>query len=349
MCVFPRRAIIVSDVLSHRAGFRRHRPEPVGITYSEGHSMPSTITRRALLHTGLGAGAAVLAGDEEAHAAAEMKPAENAPPQLPVAVVQFRSGADLDDNVARHCNHIRRCARDGTRVVVFPECSVTGYSTKAVPPDAAQLARAEASIAAAAKESAVNAIIGIPTRSGGVVYNSAVVIAPDGRVIERYHKVHLAGEKWAIPGDHLSVFRLDGIPCSIIVCHDERYPELVRLPVLVGARIVFYISCESGLSAPRKMGPYRAQIQARAVENGVFVLHANAPADRATKDGSHGESRIVAPDGNIVCEAGIYDEDTLCATLDLKLATRGNALQSPNSPFLRRWWEEGTALVRRVE
>ena len=85
-----------------------------------------------------------------------------------------------------------------------------------------------------------------------------------GKVRERYHKVQLA-EAWPDPGDHLSVFRLKGVPCSIIICHDERYPELVRLPVLAGSRVVFYLSHESPISQEHKLGPYRAQIQARAV------------------------------------------------------------------------------------
>jgi predicted amidohydrolase len=117
----------------------------------------------------------------------------------------------------------------------------------------------------------VYAIVGMPHRDGGKLYNSAVVIDPSGKILERYHKVQLA-ESWPDGGDHLSVFKIDGIPCSIIVCHDERYPELVRLPVLAGARLVFYLSHESGLDKETKIAPYRAQIQARAVENSVFVV-----------------------------------------------------------------------------
>ena len=58
-------------------------------------------------------------------------------------------------------------------------------------------------------------------------FNSAIVVGPSGSVIERYHKVQLA-ESWPDGGDHLSVFKIDGVPCSIIVCHDERYPELAQ-------------------------------------------------------------------------------------------------------------------------
>jgi predicted amidohydrolase len=97
---------------------------------------------------------------------------------------------------------------------------------------------AEREIAGACREFAIYAIVGMPVREGEKLYNSAVVFAPTGRIVERYHKLQLA-ESWPDPGDHLSMFRVDGVPCSIIVCHDERYPELVRLPVLAGSRVVF--------------------------------------------------------------------------------------------------------------
>ncbi|MDR3633361.1 MAG: carbon-nitrogen hydrolase family protein, partial [Isosphaeraceae bacterium] len=137
-------------------------------------------------------------------------------------------------------------------------------------------------------------------------------------------------------------------PCSIIICHDERYPELVRLPVLAGARVVFYLSHESGPRQERKVGPYRAQIQARAVENTVHVVHANAPANEDLT-GSHGQSRVIAPDGNIVKEASVFEEEVVVSNLDLSLATAANAKRSLTAGPLSRWWEEGVKRVRVIE
>ena len=224
---------------------------------------------------------------------------------LKVAAVQFRSSRDLDENVARIRGHLRRLADRGVRVAVFPECALTGYFEDVVKATTAErLAAAERQVADACREAGLYAVVGSPYREGHKLYNSATVIAPSGRVVERYHKVQLA-EPWPTPGDHLSVFRVDGVPCSIIICHDERYPELVRLPVLAGARVVFYLSHESGVRQERKLEPYRAQVQARAAENTVFVVHANAPANDDLT-GSHGQSRVVAPDGNVVREASMF-------------------------------------------
>jgi predicted amidohydrolase len=267
---------------------------------------------------------------------------------LTVATVQMRSTRDLADNVTRIEKQIKDCASKGARVVVFPECALSGYFEDAIEQLSAEaLAEAEKKVAAACEASAVYAIVGTPTRDGKKLLNSAVVFSPTGKIIERYHKIQLA-ERWPEGGTHLSVFRIDDVPCSIIVCHDERYPELVRLPVLAGAKVIFYVSHESGLREEHKIGPYRAQIQARAVENTVFVIQANAPANKDAT-GSHGHSRIIAPDGNILHEASIFGEETLHSRLELAKATRSNARNSLERGPLREWWREGLKHVRMIE
>jgi predicted amidohydrolase len=128
-----------------------------------------------------------------------------------------------------------------------------------------------------------------------------------------------------------------------MICHDERYPELVRLPAIEGARIVYYISHESGLGQESKLAPYRAQLMARAVENGVFIVSANAPASRKDLSGSHGQSRIVSPDGNVVKEATFFDEDILTGTLSVK----PGKLQRPLNDLFGDWWKQGVECMMK--
>lgn len=194
--------------------------------------------------------------------ASATRPAAAAPPQtLRAAAVQMRSSADIAANLASIRRHLAKCKSDGVRVAAFPECALTGYLALAEMRKitAEQLADAERQACGICRELEMYAIIGTPSRDGERLLNSAIVIDPRGRIIERYLKIQLA-EDWPEAGDHLSVFPIDGVPCSIIICHDERYPELVRLPVLAGARVVFYVSHESGIRQERKIDPYRAQI-----------------------------------------------------------------------------------------
>jgi predicted amidohydrolase len=298
-----------------------------------------------LLLTGLSLFAAASAPPSSPSSSAKKAPT---PAALRVAAVQMRSKADLDANVERTIALLEKCAADKADVAVFPECNVSGYFDDYVKKlSAKQLAKAEQDLCRACKRLGIWAIVGMPVRQGGKLYNSAVVIDSDGKVRERYHKVQLA-EAWPDPGDHLSVFRVKGVPCSIIICHDERYPELVRLPVLAGSRVVFYLSHESPITQESKLGPYRAQIQARAVENSVFVAHANAPAN-ADASGSHGQSRLIDPDGNLIKEASMFSEEIVIATLDLKRAHAGNARRSVTRGPLGEWWKEGVKQVKQIE
>lgn len=279
---------------------------------------------------------------------AQERQASTLPKTLRVAAVQMRSTRDLDANLKKTRELLQQCAKEGVQVAVFPECSVTGYFDDVVKKTTAeQLAAAEKTIAGMCGELKIAVVVGMPWREKDKLFNSAIVINETGKVIERYHKVQLA-ESWPVGGDHMSVFKLHGVPCSIIICHDERYPELVRLPVLAGSRVVFYLSHESPIKQESKLNPYRAQIQARAVENGVFIVHANAPAN-SDASGSHGQSRLILPDGNIVKEVGMFSEEVLTADLELKLATAGNALNSLKRGTLTKWYAEGIKQVRIIE
>ncbi|HOX02544.1 MAG TPA: sulfatase-like hydrolase/transferase [Candidatus Paceibacterota bacterium] len=267
--------------------------------------------------------------------------------RLRVAAVQMRSAHDLSANAQSIAQTIRSAPASGIRVLLFPECALSGYAAAAVTNlTELEIAHAEGEVARACRDAGVYAIVGMPYRDGEQLLNSAAVITPSGRVLERYHKIQLA-ESWPAGGDRMFVFPIDGVPCSIIICHDERYPELVRLPVLAGAQVVFYLSHESGLRAEHKIAPYRAQIQARAVENTVFVVHANAPAN-PDASGSHGHSRIIAPDGNILQEASIFEETILAADLDIAKATRANARKSLSRGPLGDWWKDGIRRVRVI-
>ena len=175
----------------------------------------------------------------------------------------MRSSRDLDANVRKIKEYLGRCAEDGVKVVVFPECALTGYFDDGVYEGFLRennWMMPNSKLAKACRKHRIYAIVGTPHRDGERLYNSAVVITPEGNILARYHKVQLA-ESWPVAGDELIVFKIDGVPASIIICHDERYPELVRLPVLAGPAFVFYVSHESGLAHESKIVPYRPRFK----------------------------------------------------------------------------------------
>ncbi len=261
---------------------------------------------------------------------------------LKVAAVQFRSSNKIAENLPRILEHLRALAAQGVRDAIFPECAVTGYDRDAVLAAAPEeLAAAEQALRAACRQHKIAAIAGTAYKTAAHLYNVALVINSQGGLVERYAKVYLAGERWFTPGNHIAYFELEGVPSTVIICHDERYPELVRLPAIEGARVVYYISHESGVEQESKLAPYRAQLMARAVENGVHIVAANAPANRAG-GGSHGQSRIVAPDGNIRHEASMFGEEVLIDTLEIK----PGKLDRPLNEALGDWWRSGVEWMR---
>jgi predicted amidohydrolase len=261
-----------------------------------------------------------------------------APVKLKAAAVQFRSSFDVEENRKRIVETLAKLSGEGVNVAVFPECALTGYHKDAVlAAEAIRVAAAEDSIRQACATGRIAAIVGSVYKINGKTYNTAVVFNSRGELVERYAKIYLAGEKWATPGNHIALFDLEGVTSTVIICHDERYPELARLPALAGARVLYYISHESGMANERKLVPYRAQMLARAVENHMFAVAANAPANVKDNSGSHGQSRIIFDDGNIAKEASFYGEEILVETLSIEPAK----LERPFKELLKDWWRQG--------
>ena len=164
----------------------------------------------------------------------------------------------------------------------------------------------------------------------------------------RYSKTHLA-ESWPSPGKVLPVYKLADAKSCFLICHDIRYPELVRLPAVRGARVCYFCSNESGLTSEHKLSAYRAMPIARATENGIFVVMANAPAnpeDVKSSSQSHGNSKIIHPDGNVLVEAGYFEERLVSYSIEVNDADGAVAARAAHDDtILRDWMNQGAKLV----
>lgn len=258
---------------------------------------------------------------------------------LKVGVVQFLPGPDVAANGARIVQFLERLADQGVNVAVFPEGAVSGYRLDIMPASTNEVVAVEQQIRRTCHDRRIAAVVGSIHRTNSRTYDSAVIFSSRGELVEEYGKLMLSGEKWATPGNHIAFFNLEGVPSTVIICHDERYPELVRLPAMSGARIVYYISFESGMDKEHKLAGYRAQMMARAAENTVFVVAANTPGNPKDNSGSHGQSRIIKDDGTILKEGSYYGEDILIESLDIKLDPERLAL--PQEGPLADWWQQG--------
>jgi predicted amidohydrolase len=77
---------------------------------------------------------------------------------------------------------------------------------------------------------------------------------------------------------------------------------------------------------------------------------ANAPADPENMNASnqsHGNSKIIQPDGNVITEAGYFEEKLVTATIDISRATRSIARRAAeDDTILKDWLTSGVRLVQ---
>ncbi|NGN95281.1 carbon-nitrogen family hydrolase [Nocardioides sp. KC13] len=168
----------------------------------------------------------------------------------------------------------------------------------------------------------------------GRLHNNSVVVAPDGEVVTRYRKVHLFGygsreSELLTPGEGLGVAPVAGPTTGITTCYDLRFPELFRSLVDEGAEQL--VVCAAWPAA--RLEHWRLFTSVRAVEQQVNLIACNAVGEQqGVALGGH--SRVVAPTGEVLVEAGA-DEGFTYADLDPSLPRRFRA----EFPALadRRW------------
>ncbi len=154
----------------------------------------------------------------------------------------------------------------------------------------------------AAEERDAYIIAGMAERENRDIYNSAVLVGPQG-YIGKYRKSHLFlnEKRFFKPGDTgLNVFDIGGAKIGIMICFDWIFPEATRILALKGADIIAH---PSNLIFPYCMEAMRT----RAIENRVFAITCNRTGtERGTT--FHGESQVVAPDMKVLAKAGTREE-----------------------------------------
>lgn len=271
--------------------------------------------------------------------------------RLVIAAAQMKFRAAIADNVAWISQSIQAAAKAGADVILFPECAVTGYNCDFAALSPTQIEAALGAIARAARAARCHVLVGSPTFARGKRFNSLVVFNRRGQEIFRYSKIHLTQRdaRFFARGEKLAFFRLDGIPCTAIICHERRFPELVRLPVMLGARIIFHPNAGlDALAVSKSKRHGRDGIAVRAFENEVYYVFANSVGPQGGGLWSAGDTKIVAPDSRVLALANNRDASVIQAELDLSRAGRKYAREALAQPaFLRAHWQTMLAACRR--
>jgi predicted amidohydrolase len=188
-------------------------------------------------------------------------------------------------------------------LVVFPETVTTGYETGLSAEELWDLVdgapgHITRDVQLAARSLGVHVVWGTYRRGPerGEVYNSAILIGPDGEIAGIYDKTHPApwerrdGGGWAMVGQRAEVFETALGNIGMIICYDGDFPELSRLLAVKGADIIARPS-----ALQRSFDIWYITNCARAYDNHVYVVASNLVGPDAQGNYGFGHSMIVNP------------------------------------------------------
>ncbi len=209
-------------------------------------------------------------------------------------------------------------------LLVFPELALSGYQflTK---DEACELAEDIPTgpvcqqLEQAIQGRELHVVVGLAERERDCVYNSAVLIGPNGYA-GTYRKTHLFFEEtlWFSPGNTgFKVWDIGIAKIGLLVCFDWFYPEAARILALKGADILCHPSNLVLPHCPDAM-------VTRCLENHVFAVTANRVGceQRGSKSPLSfiGLSEIVAPNGQIVHRASQNEPELFSCEIDVTQA-----------------------------
>ncbi len=230
-----------------------------------------------------------------------------------------------DSITRRHVDLSRQAIGAGAGLVVWPEASTPFFFD-------AEDALAEP-VRRLAAESRTPFLIGSdefergPTAESRRVYNSAILVGPDGRSRGSYRKMRLVpfGEYVPLrrilffvaplvetvgdftPGTEPVVLDVDGRRLSVAICYESVYPWIARAFVTRGSQLLVTITNDAWFGRSSAAYQHFEQGALRAIEEGRYVIRA----------ANTGISGAVDPYGRSLARTGLFDTTTLMVDVRL--------------------------------
>ncbi|MBJ6725619.1 carbon-nitrogen family hydrolase [Geomesophilobacter sediminis] len=234
--------------------------------------------------------------------------------KIKAAAVQFTIAlGEIEKNLEQAKSALARLAKQQVELVVLPEMWATGFSYKDLNRLAQKTPEVVAEIARLSADYGMVIVGSLPEPHGEKVYNTSYV-ADRGQIVGSYRKMHLfslMGEDRSLDaGDAAVVVPTSVGSIGLMICYDIRFPELARRLTLDGASI---IAVPGEWPKPRQ-DHWRTILRARAMENQLFVIAANACGVTGKLD-FFGDSLVLGVKGEILGEGG-YEPGEVVAELD---------------------------------
>ena len=246
---------------------------------------------------------------------------------LKAALVQMQVQPKTCDSLALAESFIKKASAAGADLVLLPEMFCCPYQNKNFPLYAqregeeiwlelSRMAREQNLILAAGS---------VPERDeDGKIYNTAYVFDRQGNQIAKHRKMHLfdidvsGGQSFResdtlTAGNSITTFDTEFGVMGLCICYDFRFPELSRLMVERGAKVIL-VPAAFNMTTGR--AHWEILFRTRALDNQVFTLGAAPARDPSSGYTSYGNSIAVSPWGDVLDRLGA-DQEMLVCTLEL--------------------------------
>lgn len=270
---------------------------------------------------------------------------------LKISTAQFENhSGDKNYNLSVIEKLAQKAAEEGSHVISFHECSITGYTfarhlTKTqmlklaeVIPDGPSILK----LIAIAKKCNIAVLAGLFEKDEHDNLFKAYVCVDKNGVVAKFRKLHPFINPYLTPGNSYCVFDLYGWKCGILICYDNNIIENVRATTLLGATIIFMphvTMCtpstrpgagfvDPTLWANKEKDPTSLRLEfdgmkgrdwlmkwlpSRAYDNGIYVVFSN-PVGMDDDQLKNGCSMIIDPFGDVLAECRTF-EDSFVATI----------------------------------
>ena len=249
---------------------------------------------------------------------------------------------DIDGNVFKICDYIRKAKEQNAKIVVFPELAITGY-----PPEDLLLKpqfindNLDALNKVREETKDIAAVIGFVDRKNGI-YNAAAIFH-NGRLIDVYHKMHLPNYgvfdeyRYFKAGTKSPVYTIEETIIGVNICEDIWHPESpTKSQALAGAEIIININ-----ASPYHMGKLSLReemLSKRASENKVVVVYLNTVGgqDELVFDGG---SLIIDKTGEIIVRGRQFEEELIISDIVIDRASEMLPIPQviPPHPLYEPW------------
>lgn len=270
---------------------------------------------------------------------------------LKVSTAQFENkSGDKAYNLSVIDKLARKAALEGSQVIAFHECSITGYTFARTLSKEQMLEVAEEIPAG----ESIQQLIGIAKKHDIVIlaglfekdkednlFKAYLCVDKNG-LVAKYRKLHPFINPHLTPGNEYCLFEIDGWRCGILICYDNNIIENVRATNLLGADIIFmpHVTMCTPSTRPgagfvdpklwenREADPTSLRLEfdgmkgrgwlmkwlpARAYDNAIYAIFSN-PIGMDDDQLKNGCSMILDPFGDIIAECRTLGDEFVTAT-----------------------------------